>query len=174
MRAKHKARSVYTRETGELAMHMHIKKRHIYSCGWSHMPGGSKRIPFQLGYRICGIGTWACTISKFACCYCYWLLRTADALVRSQGPTPAKGRRRGGEGGGGLGFRAAPDPAWWCAAHDVRAAPDPAHPYADPVATGWHLCFRARTTAVQTGTKVHKSDVPTYLPFFVMLGDVNV
>ena len=40
------------------------------------------------------------------------------------------------------------------AAHEVRAAPDPAHPYADPVATAWHLCFRARSTAGQTGAKV--------------------
>ena len=40
------------------------------------------------------------------------------------------------------------------AAHEVRAAPDPAHPYADPVATAWHLCFRARTVPGQTGAKV--------------------
>jgi hypothetical protein len=40
------------------------------------------------------------------------------------------------------------------AAHQVRAAPDPAHPYADPVATAWHLCFRARSTAGQTDAEV--------------------
>ena len=40
------------------------------------------------------------------------------------------------------------------AAHEVRAAPDPAHTYANPMATAWHLCFRARSTARQTGTRV--------------------
>ena len=40
------------------------------------------------------------------------------------------------------------------AAHEVRAAPDPAHPYADPVATAWHLCFRVRSTPTSKGVKV--------------------
>jgi hypothetical protein len=40
------------------------------------------------------------------------------------------------------------------AAHEVRAAPDPAHPCADPVATAWHLCFRVRSTPTSKGVKV--------------------